>query len=141
MGDGEWWATSRAEWDSGVRWQECGHGKWSRTRADWADAWEDERAWEDGGAAQPAAARRRLEPTPQAPQGGTDEGGNDAGGTGMDDARRKQLHAERVQRVIAAAIEAGVQPLTSTGDDLQVLDANQLDAWAAENLPANGPCR
>ncbi len=141
MGDGEWWAPSRAEWESGVRWQACGHGKWNRTRPNWADSWEDERARDDSGADQPAAARRRLDPTPtpQGTQGGPEGVGAGAGTVPTDDARRQQLHAERTQSIIAAAIEAGVQPLTSTGDDLRMLDADQLDAWAAENLPASGP--
>jgi hypothetical protein len=138
MGTGAWWEMPRAEWEAGTRWQECGHGKWARTRASWADSWEDERAREEEGAAQPPAARRRLEPAPPAQPRETKEGGDGQGEAAEDPERRSRLHSERVQRIVTAAIEAGIQPLTGAGEELQVLDANQLDAWAAENLPANG---
>ncbi len=45
------------------------------------------------------------------------------------------MHRERVDLIIGSAIDAGVQPLTSMGEDLHVLDPNALDAWAAEHLP------
>ncbi len=134
-GGGGWWQTSRADWEDGVRWQECGHGKWAKARASWADAWESEGAGVDGETDQPAAARRRLGP---APQGVPNCTGHDADGgrdPASDDTQRRQPHADRVQLIIAAAIEAGVQPLTASGEDLQLLSPEQLDAWAAENLP------
>ncbi len=141
MGAGEWWQLSRADWGAGVRWQECGHGKWSRTRSGWADSWEDERAGEDGGADQPAAARRRLGPAPQEPPNGANYGSDDVGDPTVYDVRRRQLHAERLQRITTAAIDAGIQPLTSSGEELQMLDSAQLDAWVAENLQSNAPTR
>ncbi len=139
MGTGAWWEIPRAEWEAGVRWQACGHGKWERTRASWADSWEDERARDEEGAAQPPAARRRLEPGPPTQPGDAGEGNNGQGEPAIDPERRRQQHSERVQRIVNAAIDAGIQPLTGAGEDLQVLDANQLDAWAAEHLPADGP--
>ncbi len=139
MGAGGWWNISRADWDAGVRWQACGHGKWARSGASWADTWEDERAKEQEGSDQPAVARRRLEPAPQVVPSGTGGGDSSTGSTGADEARQRQQHEARVQQIVAAAIAAGVQPITGTGDDLRMLDANQLDAWAAENLQADGP--
>ncbi len=130
MGTGEWWDTPSAQWTSGARWQECGHGKWSRSS--WADQWEHEQA--DGGDSgdQPAAARRRLDNAPSNEEGAG--GAARAEGQAEDDRRRK-FHEERVQRIILAAIEAKVQPVTARGEDLHVLDASQLDAWVAENIP------
>ncbi len=138
---GGWWHQSRAEWEEGARWQECGHGKWARARPSWADSWEAERDGDEGEADQPAAARRRLGPAPQEPPKGTNHCDGDGGDPTRDDARRRQLHAERVQRVVLAAIEAGVQPLTNSGDDLQLLDSEQLDAWVAENLQSSAASR
>jgi hypothetical protein len=143
-GTDHWWGTSYSDWQQGIRWQSCGHGKWSRARSSWADSWEDEQLRDDEETAQPAAARRRLEPSPAtcAPPGGhANAAATDTGG-GADDGRRQQQHqGDRLQLIIEAAIAAGVQPVTSTGDDLQVLDANQLAAWAAENLPEGDPRR
>jgi hypothetical protein len=50
MGTGEWWDSSPAQWPTCVRWQACGHGKW--TRGSWADEWEREaeEGGDDGGA-------------------------------------------------------------------------------------------
>ncbi len=138
MGTGAWWERSRADWEAGVRWEECGHGKWARSRSDWADAWEEERAHGGLEAAQPPAARRRLEPTQPTQAREAKEGSDGQGGPADDPERRRQQHSERVQRIVNAAIDAGIQPLTSTGEDLLVLDANQLDAWAAEHLAADG---
>ncbi len=130
MGTGDWWDTPGAQWTSATRWQECGHGKWSRSS--WADQWEQEHGRGDEGGDQPAAARRRLDPAPPAEEV--------AGGTMRAEElaeieRRKHLLAERVQRVIMGAIEAKVQPVTAQGEDLHVLDAGQLDSWVAENIP------
>ncbi len=136
MGTGEWWDASPAQWTSGARWQECGHGKWSRSS--WADQWEHEQAEDDDSGDQPAAARRRLDNAP-ASEGGAG-GAAQAEGQAEDDRRRK-LHDERVQRIVLAAIEAKVQPITSRGEDLHVLDAGQLDAWVAENIPGHAEGR
>ncbi len=134
MGSGEWWDMSRADWEAGVRWESCGYGKWTRSPTAWADSWEAERAQEEEAAEQPAAARRRLEPT-RPPQEPTAEGtGGQAAAASANGTRRLQ-QGNYVQSVIAAAIAAGVQPLTAAGEDLQLLDENQLAAWAAENLP------
>ncbi len=129
MGTGEWWDSG---WAEGARWQECGHGKW--TRAAWADAWEQEQ-----GGAEPAAARRRLDP---APPSSTDAGTSTAIGNGGDgDAQqRKRLHNERVQRIVLAAIDAGVQPLSQSGEELSMLDPPALDAWVAEHLQGGTQC-
>ncbi len=134
----DWWEGSRDSWHAGVRWEACGHGKWERARSSWADAWECERAQDDA-AGQPAAARRRLEPTLQAVPAGA---AADSGAQGEEAAnvlQKQRQHNERVQRIVEAAIEAGVQPLTASGEELVVLDSNQLAAWAEENLPSNGP--
>ncbi len=130
-------------WGPAARWEECGHGKWARSGTDWADSWEREHGRTADAPEQPPAARRRLEPappTPQCPQGSSDKG--QASGT-VDEGRlieqRKRQHADRLQCIIRAAIDAGVQPLTHTGDDLQMLDPHQLDAWVAEHLPEGVP--
>ncbi len=136
MGSGEWWDAPRSDWEAGVRWQSCGHSKWTRSRATWADCWEDERAQEQEDAEQPAAARRRLEPSK--PPQGTNADGAGGGAAAVPAQATQQLQQEEyVQRVIAAAIAVGVQPLTAAGEDLRLLDAHQLAAWAAENLPAD----
>jgi hypothetical protein len=127
MGTDNWWDKSTGRWDAGTRWEECGHGKW--TRSSWADSWEQEQ--EAGGS---AVARRRLEPAP--PPSATA-----ASDDPLDEAaaaeQRKRQHGERVQRIILAAIDAGVQPVSGTGEELHLLDPHALDAWAAENLPGS----
>ncbi len=127
----DWWGAPYADWQGATRWQACGHGKWSRTS--WADAHEQEQAGTHMDGDQPPAARRRLEPAP-APGGGN-EGAAPAGGT-ADDAQGRRAHESRVQRVVLAAIEAGIQPITQAGEELQLLDARQLDDWIAEHFPA-----
>jgi hypothetical protein len=139
---GGWWQLSRDEWENGVRWQECGHGKWAKARANWADTWAEESGGMDCGDDdhdhdQPAAARRRLGPAPQDPPKGTSHGADGGSDPTRDDTQRR--HAERVQRIVEAAIEAGIQPLTSSGEELQMLGPNQLEAWVAENLQSNAP--
>ncbi len=131
MGTGEWWDSPSAEWAPGARWEACGYGKWAR--ASWAEEWEQEQ--EGGG---PAAARRRLEPTPPAPAIASDAAGS---GSPADVQRRKTQHDERVQRIVMAAIDAGVQPITQSGQELQMLDPPALDAWVAEHLPEEGMSR
>ncbi len=130
MGTGDWWDAPYAGWGSGTRWEACGHGKWARTS--WAEAWEMEQDQQRGDdECQPAAARRRLEPLPA-------DGANGGGSASVDEAAeaeaRKRRHNERVDRIVQAAIDAGVQPLTQSGEELHALDPHQLDAWVAENL-------
>ncbi len=126
MGSGSWWETGT--WmHHQPRWHECGHGKWAKSS--WADAWEYEHG--DGGDAE----ARAVEPTPKhrrQGEGTTGEPPSGAGAAAGTEASR-QL-AERAEAITLQAIDAGVQPLTADGDELHVLDANQLDAWVAEHL-------
>ncbi len=131
MGTGEWWDSPNAEWAPGARWEACGHGKWAR--ATWAEAWEQEQEGEGS-----ATARRRLEPAPPAPASASDAAG---GGSPADAQQRKKQHEERVQRIVLAAIDAGVQPITPSGQELHMLDPHALDAWVAEHLPEGGKSR
>ncbi len=143
MGTGDWWDSSQDYWhqhqSQTARWAPCGHGKWSRSS--WADSWEQEQADREDDAVQPAAARRRLEPRADA----AGDAAADGSGTTVqasqaevgDVAQRRQLHEQRVAKVIECAINAGVQPLTKEGEELQMLDASQLVAWAKEHLPAH----
>ncbi len=134
----EWWSSSHDAWHTGVRWEACGHGKWARARQSWADAWESEVAQDDDADAPPAAARRRLEPAPQpAPTGAVVASSEKKDGAAEAEEGQK-AHLDRVHRIVSAAIDAGVQPLTAQGEELLVLDPNQLAAWAEENLPPNG---
>ncbi len=126
-----WWGTSHADWQGGSRWQACGHGKWSKSS--WADAYEQGGDEESGEGDPPPAARRRLEPVPAAGAGG---GGAAAAGDATDEGQRRRQHEGRIQRVVAAAIDAGVQPLTSAGEELLQLDARQLEEWIATHFPA-----
>ncbi len=134
MDCGKWWDASHSQWSAGVRWQSCGHGKWSRES--WAD--QSEEVWAEGGASagQPAAARRRLEPAAATPAAATDDA-TDSEAT--EAAQRKKQHSERVSQIVLQAIDAGVQPLTSAGEELHMLDAHQLDAWVSEYFPAALP--
>jgi hypothetical protein len=138
----DWWNGARDDWGAGVRWEACGHGKWARSRPNWADAWESEAAQEEDADTQRAATRRRLEPAPRAAAPATTPSTNGANGDratkGEGDEERRRSHEERLQAIVAAAIDAGVQPLTAQGEDLVVLDPNQLAAWAEENLSGNG---
>ncbi len=138
MDTDEWWSGARDDWGAGIRWEACGHGKWARARQSWADAWESQDAQEEDAESQRATTRRRLEPTPQpAPAAAASpNGGKVAHGEGEEE--RRKAHEERLQAIVAAAIDAGVQPLTAKGEDLVVLDPNQLAAWAEENLSPNG---
>ncbi len=136
MGTGDWWDSPQGHWHHAARWSPCGYGKWSRSS--WADSWEHEHADDATEAMPPAAARRRLEPRA--------EGGEDLGAAGptpaqvqradaTDAAQRKQQHEQRVAKIVQCAIDAGVQPISQSGEELQMLDPNQLDAWVAEHLP------
>ncbi len=153
MGTGDWWDEPVRRWGGAVRWQASGHGHW--TRANWADQLEEEQGTELDGDGQPPAARRRLDaagsdqatkdanaqeqqqqhqqqPTAQASATGGPTGGAACGD--QDEQRRK--HSERINHIVHMAVEAGVTPLTKTGEDLVVLDPAQLEAWVAECLPA-----
>ncbi len=131
MGTGDWWDSPYTSWQGGSRWQACGHGKWSRSS--WADAYELEQSTERAEGDQPPAARRRLEPAPAA---GGGSGGAAAAGEAADGEQRRRQHEEKVQRIVLAAIDAGVQPITAAGEELQELDPRQLDEWIAEHFPA-----
>ncbi len=129
-------------WGAASRWEACGHSKWTRAPTDWADAWEREHTRPAEAGEQPPAARRRLEPAPATPQLA---GGKEGSQGPTDEAhlieQRKRQHAERLQCIIQAAIDAGVQPLTQQGEELQFLDPHQLDAWVAEHLPEGALAR
>jgi hypothetical protein len=133
MGTGEWWDAPCSQWNASARWQACGHGKWSR--ADWADAWEEEYAEDRGEPSQPAPARRRLEPAEAeaAPKGPGDAAAAETGDAAQ---QRRKLYEARVGRIMRMAIDAGVQPITSTGEELHLLDPHRLDEWVSEHLPA-----
>ncbi len=124
MGSEYWWDSPNDGWGTGARWEERGHGKWAR--ASWADSWEQERE-----AAETAPVRRRLEP-------GTTAGAVAPSAEPADEAaaaeQRKRQHAERVQRIVLAAIDAGIQPMSESGEELHMLDPHALDAWVAEHL-------
>ncbi len=134
MGTGYWWEDPGAQWQQSVRWEPRGHSKWQRSS--WADSWEQEREEEAAIEEPPAAVRRRLDPSGSATQEGG--GGNPtpppADGA-QEAAERKQQHAKRVATVIQRAIDKGVQPLTEAGEELQLLDDQQLQAWVEEKLP------
>ncbi len=127
MDTGNWWEESHARWQVSSRWAPCGYGKWERSS--WADSWEQEqgRGADDDGDA-PPAARRRLDDLPLS----TAPAATAAAPT---DAERARLHRERVDLITQRAIDAGIQPITSRGEDLRVLDSAALDAWVAENFP------
>ncbi len=148
MGTDDWWDAPAHRWPESSRWQSYGHGKW--TRSSWADQLEHERGGhgdeDDEGDGQPAAARRRLEDRgvaqpkegmPQPPQHGPKQVGASGSHAGsIDQEEQKRLHNERLNAIISMAVDAGVNPLTQSGEELQLLDPHQLDAWVAENLPS-----
>ncbi len=149
MGVQEWSQWGRDGWnaDAGAKWQPCGHGKWQRSS--WADAWESEQQRDhdaplsrEDEAGEPCRKNRRL----------VDDGGGDAqaqappkqGGAGSADgtgaaasatADAERTRTEMLSCIVARAMAVGVQPVTSTGEDLHLLGVDQLAAWAAENLP------
>ncbi len=145
MGTGEWWDTPARRWGATTRWQSNGHGQWSR--ASWADQLEEEQDGIDEGDGQPPTARRRLEERaeggaqqsqqqqPQQPQPPASRGPS-AGEPSAGAEERQRKHNERVNHIVALAVEAGVTPLTSSGEELLMLDAEQLEAWVAECLPS-----
>ncbi len=141
MGTGNWWESGgwqQHHQHQQPRWQPYGHGKWSKT--DWADAWEEERGGgEDEGAQEPAAKHRRHDyPGGADAACDVDAAAAAAAAAAAESARAnaeaQRAHAERVAAVVNQAIDAGVQPITQTGEELQMLDANQLAAWVAEHL-------
>ncbi len=135
----DWGSAPTRKWQAGSQWRTHGHGKWQR--ASWADQMEQDQRGDDGDGDddQPAATRRRVGPADT----------QRATGDGLDGAQpeqqqqqqqqqqqeRRRAHAERVNSVIHAAIEAGVNPVTPLGEDLHMLDPHQLSAWVAENMP------
>ncbi len=135
MGTEHWWDSAPAHsWGPAARWQECSHGKWAR--ASWAESWEREQEDHDHAAGQPAAARRRLEDAPAAT---ADGGAAKAADEQAEAAERKRQYEKRVHALIAAAIDAGIQPLTAEGEELHLLDPHRLDEWVAANFPAGVP--
>ncbi len=132
MGTEHWWDSGPAQpWGHTARWQECSHGKWAK--ASWAESWEREQEDHDYAAEQPAAARRRLEDAPAAAADGRGTKPTDEQAAA---AERKRQHEKRVQAIIIAAIDAGIQPLTAEGEELHLLDPHRLDEWVAANFPA-----
>ncbi len=154
MGTDDWWDTPGGSHEAGARWRPQGHGKWTRRRGDWADQLEAEEHEAEQGTTQPAASRRRLDgggglsgdgdgqrqqPQQLQQQQHTPTAlGGPMGGqvAEADAAKQKRLHAERVNHIIQMAVSAGVNPVSASGEDLQLLDPHQLDAWVAENFPA-----
>ncbi len=134
-GSGSWHSWGNAAWTTVPTWRQCGHGQW--LRASWADAWENEHGGDDdadmeGQLEPPNKHRRQGNPA----TGDVEQMAGNVGGDGATTTIAEQHGVQcQLQTIIAAAINAGVQPLTHTGEELHVLDANQLAAWAAENLP------
>ncbi len=163
MGSGCWWEGD--PWKAKHHhWTEDGYGKWRRQS--WADAWETEHQQqppqqqqqptrhqaqpqreydgdEDSGA--PSAKYRRQEghvqpapPTPTPAELAAAAASNACAEAARATAEARRAHAERVAMVVARAIDMGVQPLTQDGEELHMLDADQLAAWTAENLQESG---
>ncbi len=139
-----WQGWHQASWTGTQRWREEGHGHWTRTS--WADAWENEHGVdaEMDEQPEPQCKHRRQGSAAYDGEGATGAGGCGAAAAGQSGqvappqqstCEGDRQHAEMLSHIVAAAIGAGVQPVTSSGDDLQVLDGQQLAAWAAENLP------
>ncbi len=97
MGTGDWWATN--SWrNQPTRWEEQGHGKWSR--ANWADAWEAEHApLVDEEAGEPSHKHRRQEERKAEAQGG-------GAGTASSVNEAEQQNLQRQQAAAAAAAAA-----------------------------------
>ncbi len=146
VGSAGWWGGSPARrWCATTRWQTNGHGHWSK--ASWADQHEDAMDDDDDGGGQPPTARRRVEgkgdedaqrrqatqahqqPPPAAQQ-------PSASGTSDDAQERQRKHHERINQIITLAVESGVTPLTSNGEELHLLGPEQLEEWVAACLPA-----
>ncbi len=144
-GTTDWWGSAPRRWGAAARWQPSGHGHWSR--ASWADQCEDAMDDDDDGGGQPPTARRRVErqsgedpqrrqatqtlqPPPPAAQESSASGSNDNA------QERQNRHRERINRIIELAVESGVTPLTSSGEELYLLGPEQLEEWVAACLPA-----
>jgi hypothetical protein len=76
---------------------------------------------------QPQPPQQPLPPAPQAPS---------ASESSIGAAERQRKHNERVNHIVALAVEAGVTPLTSSGEELLMLGPEQLEEWVAECLPS-----
>ncbi len=145
-----WWEKPGYGWGGAARWHACGHGKWAR--ASWADQHEDEHGYAGEGDGPPPAARRRLEPSCEGRAGGGEQqahqdqpqptvqppppGSANAAGDGFDPEEQKRKHNERVDRITCMAIDAGISPVTSQGEELRLLDPHRLDEWVTEHFPA-----
>ncbi len=158
MDTDDWWGQQQRGWKTGTHWYAQGHGQWQR--ASWADQMEQELQEAEEADGQPAATRRRVGPAdtqraqesggggPQQQhsqsqqqfqqQQGTISGALGGGTAARDPEEGRRLHEERVSSVVNAAINAGVNPVSASGEDLRLLSPSQLDAWAAENIPASG---
>ncbi len=142
---GEWpsqhWGHAASAWASGMRWAEYGHGKWTRTS--WADAWEEQQASSE----QPEGPQQKFRRMGAAEVGVEAQAAaaaatDAAAATGAAErpsadeaaAAAEQQHRQQVARVVEAAIEQGVQPLTPYGQELLVLDPAGLARWVDEHL-------
>ncbi len=137
MGTGDWWDAPTRRWGDATRWQPSGHGKWRR--ASWAEQTEEEMHGPEEEDGPPAAARRRLGAAPAEQRGEAARDGAQAAAAAAkedDPEASKRQHAQRLDQIIRMAVDAGVTPLSQSGEDLQLLDPHQLDAWVAENLPS-----
>ncbi len=143
-GSQQWQEWHQPSWAGARRWREEGHGQWTRTS--WADAWEQEQGAdaEMEEQSEPQCKHRRQgsaacdgEGAAVAGSGGQTAAGQAVQATPQQQSAREgdRQHAEMLSNIVAAALSAGVQPVTSSGDELQLLDSHQLAAWAAENLP------
>ncbi len=145
MGTDQWWDTPTRRWGAAAKWQPNGYGQWSR--ASWADHLEAEMEDDQDGDGQPPTVRRRLggqgsgdeqqqssappqPPRPAAPQAAS------AGGPSDDPHERQRKHQARINHIIALAVESGVTPLTSSGEELVMLGPEQLEEWVASCLPS-----
>ncbi len=139
MGTGDWWDGPQRRWKSGgTRWQACGHGQWARSDGNWADQLEEEEHGTGDDDLQPAPMRRRLD---HDETGGSQGEGQQQSRTQQlrgdeDVGERRRQHEQRVSQIVSMAIDAGVTPLTSSGEELLLLDPPQLDAWVASHLPS-----
>ncbi len=126
MDTDDWWGAPARRWGGAAsRWEESGHGKW--TRASWADQLEEEGEDADGdeGDRRPTARRRVGPAANEQPTGEACD----------PEEQRRRLEA-RIEQITNMAIDAGVSPLTAQGEELRVLDQQRLEAWVAEFLPA-----
>ncbi len=145
MGTEQWWDSPARRWGAATRWQPNGYGQWSK--ASWADQLEAEMDDDDDSGGQPPTARRRLggqdkgdaqqprSPPPQPPCP-TESQTASAGSPSDDEQERQRKHQARVNHIVALAVESGVTPLTSSGEELLMLGPAQLEEWVAACLPS-----